>query len=127
MTGNCSDVQFVKDSGILDLLEEGDSVMADKGFVVGELLAQQKVGLNTPPFRFNSGQFTTEQIDLSTSISRLRVHVERAIRRAKANRFFSDAHSPEVHWQHQPVVDGCDSADKPPWTSCQELCSKCRC
>ncbi|KAK7095232.1 uncharacterized protein [Littorina saxatilis] len=88
MTGSCSDVQIVQDSGLLPLLDEGDSVMADKGFLIAEVLRKQKVGLNIPPFRYNNGQFSPVEIDSSVSISRLRVHVERAIRRVKVNRIF---------------------------------------
>ena len=32
--GRSSDKQITKDCGILDLLEEGDSIMADKGFEI---------------------------------------------------------------------------------------------
>ena len=38
MGGNAFDKQIVKESGLLDLLEKGDSVMADKGFLIQDLL-----------------------------------------------------------------------------------------
>ena len=38
MGGNASDEQIVKESRLLDLLEKGDSVMADKGFLIQDLL-----------------------------------------------------------------------------------------
>ena len=34
---------------VLDKLEEGDSVMADKGFNIRDLLTRKKVALNIPP------------------------------------------------------------------------------
>ena len=41
-TGNVSDRYITEKSGLLDKLEEGDAVMADKGF-------NKKVALNIPP------------------------------------------------------------------------------
>lgn len=36
--GNTSDKQLTIDSGVLDNLEAGDGVMADKGFLIDDLL-----------------------------------------------------------------------------------------
>lgn len=47
--GNASDKQIVKESGLLDLLEKGDSVIADKGFLIQDLLDPLGVTLNMPP------------------------------------------------------------------------------
>ena len=41
-TGSISDEEIVRQSGLLDLHEKGDAVMADKGFVI------QPKGLHTP-------------------------------------------------------------------------------
>ena len=38
-----------KEGVLLDKLEEGDSVMADKGFNIRDLLTRKKVALNIPP------------------------------------------------------------------------------
>ena len=47
--GRSSDKQITNDCGVLDLLEAGDSVMADKGFeIAGDL--PQGVTLNIPLF-----------------------------------------------------------------------------
>lgn len=49
-TGSISDREIVYHSGFLDLpFNEGDSVMADKGFTVEDLLPLE-VKLNIPPF-----------------------------------------------------------------------------
>ena len=48
-TGNVSDRYITEKSGLLNKLEEGDSVMADKGFNIRDLLTRKKVSLNIPP------------------------------------------------------------------------------
>ena len=47
--GSISDVELTRVSGYLDTLE-GVSVMADHGFTVRDLLADQGIALNIPPF-----------------------------------------------------------------------------
>ena len=48
-TGTVSDRYITEKSGLLDKLEEGDCVMADKGFNIRDLLTRKKVALNIPP------------------------------------------------------------------------------
>ncbi|XP_049524093.1 uncharacterized protein LOC119454626 [Dermacentor silvarum] len=49
--GSISDREAVLKSGFLDLKFDGnDSVMADKGFLIEDLLARKNVKLNIPPF-----------------------------------------------------------------------------
>ena len=49
-TGAISDKEITRCSGILDLVEARDSVMADKGFHIEDLLREKNVSLNLPPF-----------------------------------------------------------------------------
>lgn len=49
-TGNTSDRKITQESGLVDLLEEGDVVMADKGFNIRDILTKKQVYLNIPPF-----------------------------------------------------------------------------
>jgi hypothetical protein len=52
MFGGCvSDKELAIQSRILDLLEPGDSVMADRGFTIADLLAARGVDLNIPPMK----------------------------------------------------------------------------
>ena len=85
-TGSISDVELTKVSGLLDLLQPGDAVMADKGFTIGKLLAEHDVGLVIPHFLSARGQFTSDEVAQNDAITACRVHVERAIRRVKENR-----------------------------------------
>ena len=75
-------------SGILDLLEHGDSVMADEGFNIDDLLQEKGVGLNIPPFLQSQAQFSAQDVHETKNIAKLRIHVERAIRRIKEFYFF---------------------------------------
>lgn len=84
-SGSISDVEITKVCGLLELLEAGDSVMADKGFTIGRLLAERNVKLIIPHF-LTHGQFSAEQVAENDATTTHRVHVERAIRRVKENR-----------------------------------------
>lgn len=86
-TGNISDVEITKLSGLADLVDPGDSVMADKRFLVKKLLADKEVSLNIPPF-LTKGRFSPGECEETEEIARLRIHVERVIRRVKENDIF---------------------------------------
>ena len=82
-TGHISDREIVMPSGFLDQqFNNGDSVMADKGFTIDDLLPPG-VGLNIPPFLGMQGQMSAEDVVKTQSIASLRVHVERAINKIK--------------------------------------------
>lgn len=88
-SGCISDIEITKHSGLLQLLEPGDQIMADKGFVLNKLLEGTGVSIATPHFLCADGQFTQSQIEDNQSISSLRIHVERHIKRVKEYRLFS--------------------------------------
>ena len=82
-TGHISDREIVTRSGFLNLpFDRGDSVMADKGFTVEDLLPLG-VSLNIPPFLGNKGQMSPEEVVETQSIASLRIHVERGIKKIK--------------------------------------------
>ena len=81
--GSISDKKLVEQSGLLDKLEVGDEIMADKGFDIQDLLAPIGVKLNIPPFLSSSSQFSCEDILRMKKIAKLRIHVVRAIGRIK--------------------------------------------
>ena len=84
-TGHISDREIVTRSGFLNLpFDRGDSVMADKGFTVEDLLPLG-VSLNIPPFLGNKGQMSPEEVVETQSIASLRIHVERGINKIKKN------------------------------------------
>lgn len=77
--GSISDKKLVQVSGLLDKLEVGDEVMADKGFDIQDLLAPLGIRLNIPPFLSSNSQFSCEDVLKTKKIAKLRIHVERAI------------------------------------------------
>uniref|UniRef100_A0A8C6T8F2 THAP-type domain-containing protein n=2 Tax=Neogobius melanostomus TaxID=47308 RepID=A0A8C6T8F2_9GOBI len=79
--GSTSDKAITADCGVLQQLEAGDMVMADKGFTIRDILPAG-VSLNIPTFLVN-GQFTMEEINHNRLIASARVHVERSIQRLK--------------------------------------------
>jgi hypothetical protein len=80
--GKVSDRYITDKCGFLDHIQEGDLVMADKGFTIGDLLAKKNAHLNIPPF-LRKTQFSVNEIKQTQKIATVRIHVERAIGRAK--------------------------------------------
>ena len=82
--GNISDREITIRSGFLNLdFEKGDSLMADKGFDIQDLLDKKGVKLNIPPYLGQYGQMTAGDVKLTQSIAAERIHVERAINKIK--------------------------------------------
>ena len=83
--GSISDKEITRRSEILSLLEEGDEVMTDKGFLIQDLLEPKKATLTILPFLSGSKsfQFTSKEVTETQQIVRLCIHVKRAIRRIK--------------------------------------------
>jgi hypothetical protein len=87
-TGCISDKDITAKSGIIDLIEENDQVMVDKGFLIQDLLETKRATVVIPPFLGNKGKFSQEEVSKTHEIARLRIHVERAIRRIKEYHIF---------------------------------------
>ncbi|CAC5408709.1 unnamed protein product [Mytilus coruscus] len=82
-TGCMSDVEITKLCGPVDLLEMGDSIMADKGFALNKVLEETGMTVNTPPFLMSHGQFTKQEVEEIQTIAKIRIHIESYIRRVK--------------------------------------------
>ncbi|XP_067663524.1 uncharacterized protein [Haliotis asinina] len=81
-SGSISDRKIVQQSGFLDLLSEHDDIMADRGFLIRDLLAFKKATLNIPPFS-HGRQLSSVAVIKTRRIASARIHVERAIGRLK--------------------------------------------
>lgn len=60
--GSISDRKLVEVSGLLDKLEPGDEVMADKGFTIHDLLIPRGIRLNIPPFLQKNMQMAANDV-----------------------------------------------------------------
>ncbi|XP_031555024.1 uncharacterized protein LOC116291930, partial [Actinia tenebrosa] len=81
--GHASDKEIVESCGILNRLEEGDSVMADRGFEIRDLVMTYGCTLNIPPFMRCKARLDPEEETEAREIAAVRIHVERAIERIK--------------------------------------------
>ena len=80
--GRVSDKQITRESGVLDLLDEGDNVMVDRGFDISDIVPNG-VSVNMPPFLAGRDQMTAAETEQTMSIASVRILVERAIGRIK--------------------------------------------
>ena len=87
-TGSIRDKETVKQSGLLKLLEGGDTVMADKGFLIRDLLALKKVHLFSPAY-CRGPRLSVKGTTHTRRVASLRTHVERNILKLKQFRILS--------------------------------------
>ncbi|CAH3180479.1 unnamed protein product, partial [Porites lobata] len=82
-SGSISDREIVERSGFLKLeFDNGDTVMADKGFTIEDVLPLG-VTLNIPPFLGSNSQMTAQDVIKTQEIASVRIQVERAINKIK--------------------------------------------
>ncbi|XP_041375486.1 uncharacterized protein LOC121388248 [Gigantopelta aegis] len=93
-TGSVSDKEITTNSGFYDLLKalhergyllEGDAVMADKRFTIGNELEKLGLKLNIPPFASSGSQMSPGDTELTQKIAKHRIHIERVIFKIKKN------------------------------------------
>ena len=82
--GSASNKQILEESGLLDLLERGDSLMADKGFQIQELRAFGGVRVNISAFCRGTQQMLPVDVASTKIIPGVRIHVERKMQRIKS-------------------------------------------
>lgn len=88
--GGCiSDRVITQCSGLLDLLKDGDFVLADRGFDISDVLEEKGIHLNIPPFKLKT-QLSEEDIALTRAIANRRIIVENVIGLAKKNKILSE-------------------------------------
>ena len=101
--GSISDKEIVRLSGFLDFFNTGDVVMADRGFLIKELLNERHVRLIIPPFFGARHRFTPQEEALTKDIAKHRIHVQRSIERMKKFRILQKV----VPQKLQPVFSQC--------------------
>ena len=86
--GSTSDKELTQQSGLLNLLQPGDSIIADRGFDIMEDLAPIGVRLNIPPFLCGMSQLDSKELTETRRIASLRIHVERCMEQLKNYHIF---------------------------------------
>ena len=99
-SGSSSDQQVFERSGLLDLLKEGDIVLADRGFNIQHHVAYKGVKVVTPAFMKGRAQLLAAEVVKSRMITRQRIHVERLIGLTKTFKFVKGP----IHYRHVPII-----------------------
>lgn len=86
--GRCSDMELLRESGYLECLKEGITVLADRGFkeLETELVARGCKLVRPVSVRKNEQLAAGEVLDMKT-VAALRIHIERVIRRVRLFKF----------------------------------------
>lgn len=91
--GNISDKEITKQCGILELLDPGDLILADRGFTIEDIVKPYGVKVNIPPFTDGRSQLEPEEVVVGRRIANTRIHVERAMGRIKEFKILSRIHA----------------------------------
>lgn len=81
--GRASDKYITINSGILDKINPGDVILADRGFLVADYFAAKGANLVVPNYVKGKKQLTHQQVIRSKKISNIRIHIERVIKQMK--------------------------------------------
>lgn len=88
--GRITDYDLVRLSGFLELVEPGDRYAADKGVTINPLLLPLQAMITMPPRKHtNQQQFSSDSAKEVHTQAKVRVHVERAIRKIKVFKYVS--------------------------------------
>ena len=81
--GPISDKVLFEKCGMLQLLNPGDLVLADRGFTIKEILMKKQIDLDIPPFLMGRDKLTPEEELLTRRIAKACIYVERFNERLK--------------------------------------------
>ena len=78
-------IRYAQYKGVvnLDICEEGDAIMADKGFLISDLCNPRGVSLINPLSKKQAKRFLPHVVEAPTTIANLRLHDEREMERIK--------------------------------------------
>jgi hypothetical protein len=77
--GRVSDKNLTQECGFLNKLQQGDVVLADRGFTIEEDVALCGAKLEIPAFTRGKKQLSQSDVEKSKQLSAVRIHVERII------------------------------------------------
>ena len=78
-----TDSHVFQESAVIKLLQPGDGVMIDRGFLINETCLLNQLKCIKPPFLKDKKQFTKEESLLTVKIATACVHIERSNQRIK--------------------------------------------
>lgn len=81
--GRTSDKAIFEQSNLKNLLQPGNAVMVDRGFLIDDMCEMNGWKCIRPPFLKNKKQFTKSEAILTSKIACARVHIERSNQRIK--------------------------------------------
>lgn len=87
--GATSDRQIFERNNVGRKCNHGDSIMADKGFDIQDLLVPHNVMLNIPSFFKKTNKLSCETVKRDRRVASKRVHIERIIGLAKTYKILS--------------------------------------
>ncbi|XP_042146896.1 uncharacterized protein LOC115332568 [Ixodes scapularis] len=106
--GRASDTYIIANSRLVNLLEPGDMVMADKGFPHVKCdLESKDVTLVMPPFARANEQFTEAEMKETYKVASHRIHVERCIQRIKSFAILNQRLTPELKCHIDKILHVC--------------------
>ena len=74
--GRVSDQEQTRNSSFLKLIEPGDVILADQGFLIEEDVAIQRGHLVIPAFTKGKHRLSKREVELSRQMACIRIHVE---------------------------------------------------
>ena len=77
--GGISNPEIFRKSGTVDLINPGDQIMVDKGFLIDEDVITHGGVVIRPAFKNTKQQFNPQQVESSRKIMSVRIYVEQAI------------------------------------------------
>ena len=107
MGGRVSDKHITASSiDFIATLQEGDEVMADRGFDIGDVLGESGVRVTIPDFKGQGrSQLKKSEGKRSEKIAEARIHVERAMQRIEKYHILdSDVRLSLVHFAEQIFI-----------------------
>lgn len=81
--GAASDRFITEDCGVMNKFNRGMVALVEQGFNVQDVFLKHHVTVAMAPFTKGKKQFTKGQVEQAKTISRARIHIERAIGRLK--------------------------------------------
>ncbi|XP_033736361.1 uncharacterized protein LOC117324552 [Pecten maximus] len=87
--GSISDKKITEKSGVVDMCDDGDAIMVDKGFLISDMTTLKNIQLIIPPFKRKHRKFSRRVVETTRRIANLRIHVERQMQRIKLFRILN--------------------------------------